>query len=190
MPKFSCIFFWFSSNEKNPQVTCSCWSKYNTWWEGTAWVQDCISNSGSTICRKPRRVWVPTPVWLLLIWAMQSFATCHCQTWQPKCTSSCTYTKSQIQNQLEGPAVEQSGRGTNMERATSTGTKSACCFVSCFWTMESNQESTSGFLWMKNESGITSEKTPSAPAGSAITSLSSAHLAGRWVQEWWWSTGQ
>lgn len=56
--------------------------------------------------------------------------------------------------------------------------------------MESNQESTSGFLWMKNESGITSEKTSSAPAGSAITSLSSAHLAGRWVQEWWWSTGQ
>lgn len=26
--------------------------------------------------------------------------------------------------------------------------------------------------------------------GSAITSLLSAPLAGRWVQEWWWSTGQ
>lgn len=45
-----------------------------------------------------------------------------------------------------------------MERAASTGTKSACYFVSCFWIIESNQESTSGFLWMKNESGITSEK--------------------------------
>lgn len=42
--------------------------------------------------------------------------------------------------------------------------------------MESNQESTSGFLWMKNEFDITSEKTSSPPAGSAITNSSSAHV--------------
>lgn len=77
-----------------------------------------------------------------------------------------------------------------MERATSTGTKSASYFVSCFWIMESNQESTSGFLRMKNKSSIISEKTSSAPAESALTSLSSAHLPGRWVQDWWWSTGK
>lgn len=128
------------------------------------------------ICRKPRRAWVHTQVCLLLTWPIQSLATYHCQTWQP----TCTYTKLQLQKPRGtccgvAPAMVQ-----KKKKATSTGTKSAGYFVSCFWAMESNQESTSGFLWMKNESGITSEKTSPAPAGSAITSLSSAHLAGEY----------